>query len=232
VPVTYGSRARSAERTYQIAMDWTRRVMQLAAVAVIILYGYILYGLLFGDVSHWATLNKAAQGRIATNIQGATHYVSIALGVLLLTLCILYYDEESLGYSLVAGSLFLYYGLPFLLTTLDPNQLEEWNKSNNQAALAIMSQFKIAALILAVPGGVLTLRDLILRFVDGSARKKEEFTAMQYGGAVQEEAPPSAPPIGMFAKCWQLSFCRDAIRKGCPIYHARTRCWKERVRAW
>jgi hypothetical protein len=229
VPVTYSSKARAAERAYQTFLDWTRRVMQLAAVAVILLYGYVLYGLLFGDVGHWASLSRDAQSRIATNIHGATHYLNIALGLLLLTLCLLFYDEQSLGYTLVASSLFLYYGVPFLLSTLNPSQLTEWNRTNNQAALTIMNQLKTAALMLAIPGGVLTLRDLVLRFADGSARKNEEFTAMQYGGAVKEEAPTGAPIIGMFAKCWQLPFCRDAIRKGCPIYHARTRCWKQRV---
>src|SRR5882757_1818330 len=69
----------------------------------------------------------------------------------------------------------------------------------------------------------------MLRLFDGSRRKKEEFTAMEYGGNVREEEPPKGAPIGVFAKCWQMVYCRDAIRKRCPIYHARTKCWKERV---
>jgi len=92
-----------------------------------------------------------------------------------------------------------------------------------------MSQLKTAAIMMAVPGGVLSIRNLILRIFEGSARHRDDFTGMQYGGAVKEEKPPSKPPLGIMAKCWQLTFCRDAIRKGCPIYHARTKCWKQRV---
>src|SRR5262245_51948573 len=108
VPVTYRSRAASAERTYQTLMDWTRRIMQLAAVATILLYAYLFYGLFMGDVGQWATLDAANRARIAHNIQNAVMAVNIALGALLLTACILFYDEESLGYTLVAASVFCY----------------------------------------------------------------------------------------------------------------------------
>jgi hypothetical protein len=30
-------------------------------------------------------------------------------------------------------------------------------------------------------------------------------------------------------KCWQLPFCRKFVREKCPIYHAKTACWKELV---
>jgi hypothetical protein len=231
VPVTYGSQRGSSERTYQIAMDWTRRIMQLAAVATILLYAYLMYGLFMGDVGHWASLSHDERVRIATNVEGAVLYLNIALGILLLTVCILYYDEEIVGYMLIAGAVALYYGLPFIFDFLFGSQIQEWEKpgSVNRAALAIFSQFKVLALMMAVPGGILALRDLVLRVVDGSARNKEEFDAMQYGGAVKEEEQVGTPLIGVFAKCWQLPYCRAPIRKGCPIYHARTKCWKERV---
>jgi hypothetical protein len=30
----------------------------------------------------------------------------------------------------------------------------------------------------------------------------------------------------VFSPCWQLPFCREVIRKQCPAYLARKRCWK------
>jgi hypothetical protein len=204
--------------------------MQLAAVGTILLYAYLIYGLFFGDVGHWSSLSAADKVRIAQNINGAILYLNIVLGVFLVTLCMLYYDEEPYGYALVGGSVALYYGLPFLIDTLSPGLTAQWQTSKNFAALAIVNQLRMAALMMAVPGGILTVRDLILRIVDGGSRRKEEFSAMQYGGAVKEQEEKVATPIlGIFAKCWQLPYCRPAIRKGCPIYHARTRCWRERV---
>jgi hypothetical protein len=209
-------------------MDWTRKVMQLGAVVTILLYGYLLYGLFFGAVGEWSTVSQADRVRIAHNIDSAILYLNIALGVFLVTLCILYYDEEPYGYILVGGAVALFYGVPFLLDTMTPGLVAGWQQGHNTAAIAIINQLKIAALLLAVPGGILTIRDLILRVVDGGSRRKEEFSAMQYGGAVQEEQV-GAPILGIVAKCWQLPYCRPAIRKGCPIYHARTRCWRQRV---
>jgi len=95
--------------------------------------------------------------------------------------------------------------------------------------MAILGQFRVAGLMLAVPGGVLLIRDIFLRIVDGNRRKRDEFSAMEYGGAVKEQAAVRPAMIGMFAKCWQLAYCRDAIRVRCPIFHHRTKCWRERV---
>lgn len=204
--------------------------MQLAAVGTILFYAYFIYGLFFGDVGHWATLSHDDRVRIATNIDSAVFYLNIVLGVFLVTVCILFYDEEPYGYALVAGSVALYYGLPFLLDFMAPNLVADWQKNGNRAALAIFNQLKMAALMMAIPGGILTVRDLFLRIIDGGSRRKEEFSAMQYGGSVREEEENVGTPIlGIFAKCWQLPYCRPAIRKGCPIYHARTRCWRQRV---
>ncbi len=229
MPVTYRGRGRSSERTYLTIMDWTRRIMQLAAVFTIGLYAYILYGLFAGGVAQWNALGHDEHLRILANFQGAVTYLDIVLGILLITACILFYDEEAFGYTLIAGSVFFYFGVPFLFDQAMPGKIAEWTTNHNLAALAIMSQFRLAGIMLAVPGGILLVRDVILRLVDGSRRKREDFNAMQYGGAVKEEAPVGIVPIGMLAKCWQLPFCRDAIRRRCPIYHARSRCWKERV---
>jgi hypothetical protein len=201
--------------------------MQLSALATILLYAYILYGLFWGGFGTWSGLSPAEKTRLLGIVNSVLLYTSIALGVLLLTVSVLHYEEESLGYALVAAAVCLYYGLPFMLE--QSSYIKDWQTSNNQAALAIYRQFQLAGLILAVPGIILTVRDLILRMVDGSKRNREKMSGMQYGGAVKEEAPVGSAPIGMLARCWQMVYCRDAIRVRCPIYHARTKCWKERV---
>jgi hypothetical protein len=228
VPVTIRSGGQSSERTFQTLMDWSRKLMQLSAVATILLYGYLIYGMFVGGVGQWSSLSAPDRVRIAQNIDSAILYLNISLGVFLVTLCVLFYDEEPYGYMLVGAAIALYYGVPFMVEMMMPGTVEEWQRTGNRGALAIMNQLRTAALMMAVPGAILTIRDLILRIVDGGSRRKEEFTAMQYGGAVEEEKV-GTPILGIFAKCWQLPYCRPAIRKGCPIYHARTRCWRQRV---
>jgi hypothetical protein len=55
------------------------------------------------------------------------------------------------------------------------------------------------------------------------------FTQAYFSEAVVRTTFSQRSTIGAFAKCWQLPFCRESLRKKCPIYHARTKCWKERV---
>src|SRR2546423_4243447 len=154
VPVNYRGGRASSERMYVVAMDWTRRIFQLAIVATILLYAYLLYGLFFGDIGNWANISHNDRVRILENVTGAVNYVNIAAGILLITSCILFYDEEAFGYTLIAGSVALYYALPFALDMVFGNLLSTWESSHNQAALQIMSQLKVAAIMMAVPGAI------------------------------------------------------------------------------
>lgn len=229
MPITHTPRVNSGERAYQTLMDWVRKAMQLSVVATVALGAYVLYGFLFGEVNNWSMLTPEARTRLLNNITGAIFWFNISFSIMMLTICILYYDEETLGYVLIAGGVFCYYGVPFLFSMLSPGTLEEWNRTRNMPALAAYNEIMMLGLMLAIPGGILTIRDIILRLADGSRRKREEFSALQFGGSVKEETEVGPALIGVFAKCWQMSYCREAIRKRCPIFHARTKCWKQRV---
>jgi hypothetical protein len=218
------------ERFVRFLIEWTRRLFFLSLIATILLTGYLLYGIIFGDVSNWAAIQTAVdRARIEGNVQQAIGYLNLATALFLLTLCVLYYDEEIVGYLLLAGAVFFYYGVPFLFQYFLTGQVSLWESSRNTAALDIYSEFRFAGLMMGVPGFLLALRDLVVRlFLSASARKEEQKT-LKYGSNVKEEAPVGVAIIGAFAKCWQLPFCRESMRPSCPIYIARTRCWRERV---
>lgn len=222
-------RSRSNERLKVVLLDWTRRFMQLAALATVLAVVYLVWGFFSGGASEWATLNEAARTRIATNVNGGIHILNVSLAILLLTCCILYLDEEALGYGLLAGACFLYFGIPYLIGFTMPDSIAEWERSKNQVILALLAELRLAGMLLAVPGLVLALRDMVMRITDGSRRKRDELTAMQYGGGVEEEKPVRPAIVGALAACWQLPFCREFIRLRCPIYHRKTRCWRQRV---
>jgi hypothetical protein len=100
------------------------------------------------------------------------------------------------------------------------------NIKTGPAAQLTFHQIWLSGIIFGVPGLVLVLRHIALRIFGG--RAMEDLTDPTYGsGAVREQTPRAL--IGAFAKCWQLPFCRATVRKTCPIYHAKTKCWKERV---
>jgi hypothetical protein len=211
-------------------MDWTRKLMQLAAVATIVIGAYLVYALLFSDVSRWSTIDANARKHIEGVVSSAILYFNLSFTLLLISSLVLFYDEEAMGYTLLVAAVALGYGVPLLVDMSMGTQLAEWaRKPINTPALAIFNEVRMIGMVLAVPGGILALRDIVMRLYDGMHRKRDKFAEMEYGGAVKEEAPPNKPIVGMFAKCWQLPFCRDAIRKNCPIYLNKTRCWRQRV---
>lgn len=223
------SRGPSSDRIIRILLDWVRRIFQLSVLASVILFGYLLYGLILGDVGNWSSMGHLDRLRIAGNIQEAISYLNVAFSILVLTACALYYDEEVVGYLLLGGAVAFYYGVPFLFQFLMSDQIHLWEQSNNTAALAIYNEFHFAALIMGAPGIILTLRDMLLRILTGISIRQEQRKNMKYGGAVKVEKPPSGSMIGAFSKCWQLPYCRSSFRVQCPIYIERTRCWRERV---
>lgn len=211
-------------------MDWAHRVMIASAFATVALYIYLLHGLLAGSVDQWASITQQAERlRILGVVEGAILWLNILVGMLLVSLCILYYDEETLGYSLLVAAIFLYVGVPFLLESIYGDLVTGWTQTNNIAALKIHGQFQVVGIMAAIPGAILTVRDLFLRFAEGSSQKRARFRNLRYGTEVEAEPPVGRALIPALAKCWQLPFCRDFIRVRCPIYHARTRCWRERV---
>jgi hypothetical protein len=229
LPVTT-TRQVSNERFYVLFMDWVRKILQLASVAAALLALYVLYGLIFGGGSQWTTLDAAARTRITGNIQGAITYFNVAMAVVLICLIIGYFDEEVLGYTLVIVSVALIFGSPLLLEFLSAGMIQAWAQPpENLPAIAAFNELRIIGMFAGVPGGLLVLRDISLRLVGGVRKSRDRMANMEYGGQIKEEKPPSTPILGVMAKCWQMNFCRAAIRKDCPIYHARTRCWRERV---
>ncbi len=219
----------STAKLEQAFFDWTKKLLQLAVVALIALGGYLIYGLFSGGVGNWSSLDAATQARIAANIQGTIRYLNVALIVLLVSSIILYYDEESLGYVLVVIALLLYFGVPYFVDSQMAGSVQSWESAGNVPMLALYGEARIAALILIVPGVGLTIYDIIRRVLEGSRGDRVDLTAMQYGGGTKEIAPAGEALIGALAACWQLPFCRESIRVRCPIYHLRRRCWREQV---
>jgi hypothetical protein len=75
-------------------------------------------------------------------------------------------------------------------------------------------------------GGVfLILYDMGSR-VRTRAREGARADKLKLGQGLKEERDYQNVFLG---KCWQLPYCRKFIREQCPIYHAKTTCWKERV---
>ncbi len=47
---------------------------------------------------------------------------------------------------------------------------------------------------------------------------------LKYGKGIKEDSDRKNVLMG---NCWQLPYCRKFVRERCPIFHAKTTCWKE-----
>jgi hypothetical protein len=81
-------------------------------------------------------------------------------------------------------------------------------------------------------GMVWGLIALVVTVVDIAVRTRERLVRgvkvdqLKYGRGIKEESDRQNVILG---KCWQLPYCRKFVRERCPIFHAKTTCWKELV---
>ena len=234
MPVIQQSRSSNNDQLYRTLVDWMRRIMQIAGPVSGVLLAFLLYHLIFGIVPRWSQSGAASPTEALAVINGAIFWLNVAVCTLLLTISGLYWAEEcfaeqSVGIAMAITGVALYFGVPVLFEFFATGQTDAWTQSRNLAALSIYNELRILGLIAAVPGVLLTIRDIVCRCVSAGRVDRAAQVAMPFGGAVAAEEPEQRALLGATAKCWQLPFCRSSIRGACPIFLARKRCWRERV---
>ncbi|MCL5283417.1 MAG: hypothetical protein M1330_01695 [Armatimonadetes bacterium] len=209
-------------------LEFVRWIFRLSTIATVLLYIYLFWGIFGGQIGN-AQLSADEQAHLTQVISSAVSYLNLSMGLMLLTACLLFYGEESLGYLMIGVSLLFYFGVPFLLNEMLQSQIHEWAKAGNQAAGLIWNEFRMTSLMTAVPGSIMVIYSLYQRLNMSISQPRSRVGGMRYGGSIKAEKEEYHALIGMTAKCWQLPYCRAAIRRACPIFLARTRCWRERV---
>jgi hypothetical protein len=203
--------------------DIAMKTFQLGLVVSVALLAYLLWGLFTGKLANVASQSPKDAIEAMQTIRTLSLALNVSLVLTLLSAILLFYDEDSLGWILVVLAAFLAFGLDFLMDFLF--SAEKTRMISGNLSKATLGEIQVAALIIGAPGVLLVLRSLALRMFAG---RREDLTAVTYGKDAKQEKQESST-LGAFAKCWQLPFCRESLRKKCPIYHAKTKCWKERV---
>lgn len=201
--------------------EWAQKVFVLSLIPVVCLFTYLAYGLFSGQLAGAAHSHKEALHAVEL-VGQLSLYLNVALVIALISSLFMYYEFEALGIVLLVLAAILAYGIRFGLDFAGSSQI-----ANGSAAKALFGEFRLAAMILGAPGVVLVLRDIVARIID--SRNRQDLSALTYGKDVAKQYERPQALIGAFAACWQLPFCRDGIRVKCPIFLARTKCWKQRV---
>jgi hypothetical protein len=206
----------------ETAREWAQKTLLIGTIPAICLFAYLSYGLFSGQLAG-AAGNKTEARHAVELVNQLSFYLNISLVISLLSSLFLFYEFESLGIVLVVLAGILAYGMRFAVDFLSPGQ----QLANGAAATALFGEFRLAAMVIGAPGAALIIREIISRIVN--SRSRQDLTSLTYGTEVAKQRDRPQALIGAFAACWQLPFCRDGIRVKCPIFLARTKCWKERV---
>ncbi|HOP80261.1 MAG TPA: hypothetical protein PLZ21_06815 [Armatimonadota bacterium] len=188
---------------------------------------------LFGLVLVWLFYNLSAKNGVASLIDrpqvdrdlvmGRVGTACVLLGVFsgLTALCaaIRYYAEEILGYLMSLLGVLLYFGMPWLLTS-------SYSGSNQfvvQTAGSMAYHFRIVGMLFFVPGVLLILKDIYLRITLAGVRHAKEDNS--FGEDEDEESKRHK----IYARCWEMPYCRSFLRATCPAYQAHKSCWRIKV---
>jgi hypothetical protein len=143
----------------------------------------------------------------------------IALGI---TGLILAFDEQAAGPLVALAGVGLTFGIPWLLKM----QIgKEASDAAQYAAKHIAIQLMPAGYTLLAIGLFKSAIDMSIWMIGLPDRVKQRADV----GVGREEEPAqqrAARDANMFSPCWKLPFCREVIRKQCPAYLAKKRCWK------
>lgn len=209
-----------ARKASELMYNGLQLVAVLSAVGVALAIAYLLWGVFSGMVTSWATLPPAERVRVEQNVQLAGRALLVCTAVAAASLTLLYLQETTIGYLFLLAAAVLALGVPVGILHFAPQ--------TGQVSLLpmVVVAFQQAGLICLVPGIIFAILDVWTRVTSGYFREMFNRASLQYGAHAMRESQTSNRLLG---KCWQLPFCRPAIRKNCPIYHARRACWREGV---
>lgn len=216
------SRQVSRGDTLVAIQDFSMKLFQLTAVITVLLLGWFLWGILSGSLADVPKRSVAEQKMVLQTIENISYYLNISLIINLIAGAICFYDEQTYPVILLIIAGFLMYGLQYAIDSMFGNSQQLVAGKASQLSLQSLHR---TALTIAVPGVIL----LIVTIVQGIlSPEKLDLNSVSLGrGAAAQQS--SGGLIGAFAPCWQLPFCRESVRKNCPIFHAKTKCWKQGV---
>jgi hypothetical protein len=195
--------------------------LRIGIPALAIPLAFLLFGALSGKIQGISHMRAADRVQMIHMIELSTRVLVYASAlVVACVICRLFHDEV-VGQALtVAGALF-FFGSPAVLVSVAGLD----NMTGTTLPRTIVDAFRTTGTICFAPGLILLLRDAILRIWNGLSVKR----MMERRIEEEEEKVQKSAFSSIYAKCWDMNFCRAFVRKVCPAYAAKKSCWKIKV---
>jgi len=198
----------SSERdSFELLLAWAASLTKLAVAVIVLSYGYYAWAILGGYLA------RPVDARILSNLQimGIALTVASALGAAGFLLATL----DEVAWAVLAGMV----GAGMLFGT--PVLIASYARGGQSQSMAVVGRYTayagevILALVL-----VRILYEISLYVRTAPRRRSEEeqkAEKFRKSGAVTAK---------LWARCWEMPYCHEAVREECPAYKARKTCWK------
>ena len=190
---------------------------QAGGIVFVLVTGYLLWGMLSDSMLRGLMLPEPERLRVVKNIVIAGKILAASGIVLVICACIRYYDEETLGYILIIFAAALYWGIPSLVD----DKISRYPQHASAQLMYILGQFKLVGIVGMVLSSGFILFDIYLRLSGVRKATVRRATTIPAPSYVQEK-----PRSRLYLSCWQMPFCRDAIRQYCTAWEQRRTCWR------
>ena len=207
-----GSAIRQVLNVFDGPASWALRV---SIVVGGLCLAFLLAATLFGGAGNLAANPKAAE--LVKNLGYAAKGLSVALVVASISAILISYEDNKLGVIIVAIAVALEFGVPLALKAV---------VGDNSASGTIAAPLRQAGVVLFVVGiikATIDLFDFLFKLPD---RIKMRQANVGTGRPTEAKQRAIASKASMMSPCWQLPFCREAIRVLCPAFIAKKTCWK------
>ena len=198
--------------TLEGPISWVLRVaLPIGGLAL----AFLLAAIFTGSAANIKTNPTAVS--LANNLSLAATVFGWCLVASALAAMLSAYEDNRLGAITVALGVALTFGAPLLLQQM---------VGLNLASAAISSHLVSAGKVLLAVGFIKALFDVGIFLWGLPSKMKTKHASIGANRPLEAKQRQIARDANMFSPCWQLPFCREAIRKMCPAWLARTTCWK------
>jgi hypothetical protein len=192
-----------------------------SGVLMVLSLAYLMFGLFSGQLVGVENKTAAEQAQAYNAARLVLSVFQFSALVFFLSILLLAWESQDAAMIHVVGAVVCYFVLPLLMVTSGLNTGNIYQLLNRG--------FTVTGLIVGVMAIVrytVALIEYFIALLRGEAKlplgAKGEI-------GIADKAPVrerlSHKP-SVFSPCWELPFCRETIRKICPAYLARKKCWK------
>ena len=212
-----GTSIRRALDMIESPASWALRVF---GVVGLLCLAFLLAALFFGGISTLGATNPKTAD-VVRNLTYAAKGFSVCLLVAAIASLLLSYDDNKLGAIIAAIGVALMFGTPLLIKAAAGDSDAGFYLSRD----VVPPLIGVGRLLfyLGAFKATIDLFDFLWKLPD---RVKTKVADVGQGRPTEAKQRAIASQANMLSPCWQLPFCREAIRVLCPAFIAKKTCWK------